>query len=462
MNSTYITELSLVGSGVSLPILDAAMKAAGIAKIEAAGSEPSTTNTDGVKSVTNPKFTPGGEAEKLLPKAGDFISFPFRALSATTVAAGTYRATEFPESVLRDSVELLNGQTAFENHWADPSNSVGLSENSSWANRSLQNGIIIPAGINTDIRVDVTTNKEIARKMLTGEICCVSVKVKFEWKPSHQFEKEWEFYEQMGEMQPDGTMCRRIATKILQYQEISIVNVGADPYAGMIDSEGMLRKIDSTQIYNIEGFKADETQKPSSQSAVDNSKMCLIALNKETLMLTKTPEGEEKATNQQFVEQLSLRKKENEALALKIKEGEEALANKIVEISQLSAKLTTATESLATVTSELAKSKIAADKWEAHMVARRDYVVDLYKKSTESPSEPIIALISKSDDTTLEALEKEYMGKVEQMFSFKCKKCESTEYSLQSSNNNGKKTPELGEPKKEIPAFAEPEIHEVI
>ena len=457
-----VIDMELIAAGISLPMPQAATSKL----LEQLESEPATTTGDGIKSATNPKFTPGGEAEKLIPKESDFISFPFRALSATTVAAYTYRATEFPEAVLRESVSLLNGQTAFQNHWADTSGSIGMSEESSWGERTTQNGVVIPAGINTNIKVDTTINKQIARKMLTGEICCVSVKVKFEWRPSHQFSKEWEFHEQLGEMQPDGTMCRRIATKILQYQEISVVNVGADPYAGMIDGEGMLRKIDNTQVYNVEGFSATETEKPTAENQVGQN-ICVVGLTKETLLLTKKQkpdpedkgEGEEK-TKAMTAELIAKYEGEKNALVEKLKAGEESLATKIVEISQLSAKLTTATEELAKKTAELEAAKISAEKWELHLTEKKTAVVDLYKKASESPSEAIISLIEKSNETELVALEKEYVKKAEQLFSFKCKKCESTEYSLQSSTTE-KANSKGNENKRSVPAFAEPEIHEV-
>src|SRR5210317_758975 len=62
----------------------------------------------------------------------------------------------------------------------------------------------------------------------------VSVTVTFEWKPSHKFEDENEFYGKLGTYDDKGELVRRVVTKIHAYHEISFVAHGADPYAQKI------------------------------------------------------------------------------------------------------------------------------------------------------------------------------------------------------------------------------------
>ena len=46
--------------------------------------------------------------------------------------------------------------------------------------------------------------------------------------------EEWEFYDKLGTIAEDGTMVRRIATRIISYKETSLVSHGADPFAQLI------------------------------------------------------------------------------------------------------------------------------------------------------------------------------------------------------------------------------------
>lgn len=186
-------------------------------------------------SVDYNTFYPDASPELFNPKEEEFIEPMFRMLSACIVAKN-YNPTEFPESVLRESMQLLVGQTVNCDHETDIANAIGSVKSVTWQNSFVQDGVTIPAGINAVLKIDGIANPRIVRGIYMDppSIHSNSVTVQFEWKPSHVFEKSWEFYDKLGTIAEDGTMVRRIATKIIAYRETSLVSHGADPFAQLI------------------------------------------------------------------------------------------------------------------------------------------------------------------------------------------------------------------------------------
>lgn len=175
------------------------------------------------------------DPEDLYPNDEEFIEPMFRLLSACIVSKN-YMPTEFPKNVLKDSMNLLVGQTVNCDHETDVANAIGSVKSVSWQESYTVDGVTIPAGINGVLKIDGKSNPRIARgiNMDPPSIHSNSVTVQFEWKPSHRFEKEWEFYDKLGTIAEDGTMVRRIATRIISYKETSLVSHGADPFAQLI------------------------------------------------------------------------------------------------------------------------------------------------------------------------------------------------------------------------------------
>lgn len=189
------------------------------------------SNTD--YNTYYPDVTP----EDVKPKDNEFIEPVFRMLS-NCIVAKNYMPTEFPEDVLKASMGLLVGQTVNCDHETEIGNAIGSVKEVSWQNAYTDEtmGIEIPAGINAVLKIDAKANPRIARGIMMDppSIHSNSVTVQFEWKPSHSFEKEWEFYDKIGTIAEDGTMVRRIVTKIISYKETSLVSHGADPFAQII------------------------------------------------------------------------------------------------------------------------------------------------------------------------------------------------------------------------------------
>ena len=189
------------------------------------------SNTD--YNTYYPDVTP----EDVKPKDDEFIEPVFRMLS-NCIVAKNYMPTEFPKDVLKASMGLLVGQTVNCDHETEIGNAIGSVKEVSWQNAYTDEtmGIEIPAGINAVLKIDAKANPRIARGIMMDppSIHSNSVTVQFEWKPSHSFEKEWEFYDKIGTIAEDGTMVRRIVTKIISYKETSLVSHGADPFAQII------------------------------------------------------------------------------------------------------------------------------------------------------------------------------------------------------------------------------------
>lgn len=189
------------------------------------------SNTD--YNTYYPDVTP----EDVKPKDNEFIEPVFRMLS-NCIVAKNYMPTEFPKDVLKASMGLLVGQTVNCDHETEIGNAIGSVKEVSWQNAYTDEtmGIEIPAGINAVLKIDAKANPRIARGIMMDppSIHSNSVTIQFEWKPSHSFEKEWEFYDKLGTIAEDGTMVRRIVTKIISYKETSLVSHGADPFAQII------------------------------------------------------------------------------------------------------------------------------------------------------------------------------------------------------------------------------------
>lgn len=203
------------------------------------------------------KFYPEVTAENVIPKPEDFVDIPFRLLTATVVGAHSWKATDFSDTaVLKASISKLEGKPVYPNHDPELYNWLGIVADTRWEEaRSTPMGETIPAGINGNLRIDAKTNPNIVRALLVGGIYSNSVTVNFLWVPSHQFDSVHEFEDRIGTYAEDGKMICRKVTEIIDYYESSLVFLGADPYAKLIDKEGHLLNVD---VANIAYSKEDE------------------------------------------------------------------------------------------------------------------------------------------------------------------------------------------------------------
>lgn len=180
-------------------------------------------------------YYPNVTKEDLNPQDSEFIEPVFRLLS-NCIVAKDYNPTEFPEEVLKASMNLLVGQTVNCDHETEIGNAIGSIKSVSWQDSyKADNGVVIPGGINGVLKIDAKANPRIARGILMDppSIHSNSVTVMFEWEKSHNM-SDTEFREKFNTKLGDGSLVRRIAKKIISYRETSLVSHGADPFAQII------------------------------------------------------------------------------------------------------------------------------------------------------------------------------------------------------------------------------------
>ena len=198
----------------------------------------------------------------VIPVQDDFFLFPFRQLSQTIVGGGSWKATDFSaDGVLKKSKKLLVGKPAYLNHNQQVGKEIGTIGDAEWAEPyKHSSGIMVPAGIEAPFILDknVGDNSDLIRKMMApiSPVQCCSVSVFFDWEASHEFKDQSDFYWQIGNM-IDEEMVRRNVTKIIDYVESSLVWMGADPFARLLDDNGKVVSIDRTAMYAKNQF-ADE------------------------------------------------------------------------------------------------------------------------------------------------------------------------------------------------------------
>lgn len=193
----------------------------------------------------------------VIPQQEDFMFFPFRHISATTVGGGSWKATDFSVgNVLKKSTNLLYKKPAYINHNQQVGKAVGTIGEPEWVGSYKHtNGFQIPGGIEAPFILDSKLEPELCRQLSSpvSPIDAASVSVFFEWEASHEFEREGDFYWHIGE-EIDGTMVRRIVTNIVDYMESSLVYMGADPYARGVGEKGEIVSIDRASAYSKSKF----------------------------------------------------------------------------------------------------------------------------------------------------------------------------------------------------------------
>ena len=393
-----------------------------------------------------PEVTPA----QFNPAEEEFIEPVFRMLS-NCIVAKNYNPTEFPAKVLKDSMNLLVGQTINCDHETEIGNAIGTVKSVSWqeAYTDKDTGIHIPAGINGVFRIDAKANPRIARgiNMDPPSIHSNSVTVMFEWKPSHNFEKEWEFYDKLGTVAEDGTIVRRIATRIICYKETSLVSHGADPFAqiikngklnnpsyagamyysfsdlppmGMEDLKSKMSFIDFKGVTEIDIMY--NTSKNFNIGDKPNSKSKNKDMNEELLKfidslfgaeLLKLAEGQEKSPEM--------------ALSM-IKEMVAENATLAESKIQLESEVTSLKEEVNSLKTEAKKNEPLVNIGANHLSDMRSSAVASYTKLMGDKVDETIITLLNNDSTNLEtiiSLKNGYEAQLEEKFPLRCSKCGS-------------------------------------
>jgi len=407
-------------------------------------------------------FYPGFSNKDLLPKPEDFVEFPFRLLSATIVAGGSWRSTDFSnEGMLKASTEKLVGKPVYPNHDSDDIvNNLGLIKSTKWTEGFTDSkGQKIPAGIDGIMSLDLKSNPKVVRGVLTGSIFSNSVTVDFEFEPSHKYENYQDFLEAVGTVHKDGKMVTRKATKIIDYYESSLVWLGADPYAKAINEKGELVNVDSSSVVSFsklpQSVKDDyETSKKyfvnacfSKNNSLSLAEQYEIDLNKRTsedtnmkfqaYLLKKLNLSADTELTEEMLDKSFAVLKEGEVLVAQA--TLDATTQEISTLKESNKAVTTLTEEVTTLKKEAGEVKEFVELGKSTLTAKRDEVKRLYSLSVDNkPDASVIATFEAAAPAALEGFLQLYGKSLVSKFTGTCKSCKSTDISFQSSETGDK------------------------
>lgn len=451
-------------------------------------------------SVNDPKFYEGISAKDVIPKEEDFIEVPFRLLSATTVGAGTWKATDFSDAtMLKKSMDKLNNKPVYKDHETDLDNWVGIVRGTKWTESTTQGGIKVPAGIDGLLAIDAKTNPKIARGVLLGSIFSNSVTVEFSWEMSHEFENEWDFYENVGKMGKDGKMIRRVVKEISNYHETSLVWLGADPFAKAVAEDGTLNHIDVGSVYEftkqsygkVDKVDLKEETEDVKSYLRDNKKLVInFALDKNTLSLARKNKVEQntqeemekflaafiaafgthfnlkagdKPTDEQmvgFLKDLKLSSEDADKLALvdkfsalmKTEDGKEpenvdeflekhsfVSSERLASLEAVEKEVEQLRTEKTNLETENASLKKYAETGKKYSKFKKDEAIRLYKATVgiENVEQSVVDLFNKAEDEAIDGLLKQYTKGATEKFSGTCSDCGSHNFKFQSSFTSG-------------------------
>lgn len=397
-------------------------------------------------------YYPDLKPEDLVPKDNEFIEPMFRLLSATIVSKNYYPTDFSLPGVLKNSMNLMLGQTVNCDHATDIGNAIGSVSKVVWQEAYKDGDILIPAGINGILKIDGKSNPRIARGILMEppSIHSNSVTVQFRWEKSHPDLSDDEFYDKIGTYDDKGELIRRMVTEIIRYTETSLVSHGADVYAQKIGEDGkIVNPKYANRVWNsYSEVKTEENNSTHNTYYYNNN----TNKNQETMKL-------EEFLAKLFGDNM-----------LSLNEGEQPTADKALELvrsliennSTLSNSETTLKEQVTTLTNEVTSlkasiesSKDMVELGKSYITELREKVLNNYKKICKDSldeKDPIVLMIN-SDTTpviTLQGLNKSYTQRLEELYPLTCSKCGSKDVSRSSSfkeeEGNGGNTDSLKEP----------------
>jgi len=419
---------------------------------------------------SSPNYTtyyPDATAEDFDPKDDEMIQPVFRALSNVTVHK-QWNPVYFPENVLQESMPLLIGQTVNIDHETALGNAIGAVLSTEWQEKYKTGGKEIPAGINMVLNIDAKSNPRIARgiQMNPPSIHSNSVTVQFTWEPSHPEMETSDFWDKLGTYDADGKLIQRIATKIIQYKETSLVNHGADPFAKQIkDGKIINPTMAQRQYYGITAnsalsdysvdiqkrafsdafidFKSFSETSLSADSTIpktlinnistqENSQEMDKHLAQLTVMLVAAGITNPVVTEENFGEKL----KELNTSMLAFKAKAEANGAGTTEATfQFDGKEVTGTETIQNSINALeAKAKIG----DTALTALREKTLANYKLAMGDKEDAnMVKLIEDSNYEIASALNLQYEKQAEEHFSLTCEKCGSKEISRAAAKPEG-------------------------
>lgn len=441
-----------------------------------------------------PEVDPTGDPDQFSnPAETEFVYPVFRAISEVLLHAGRFNwnLDLFTEpGVLRASIPLLIGQAIYPDHKNDLGKELGVVLDAFYEDSysiSLENGetLVVPAGINVVMKIDVKSNPEIARRIMMDppSIHSCSTTFMFNWRPSHDLEETdgdgiEDFFYKLGTMAPDGQLYRRICTEVIAYQELSLVPHGADSFAKKINQETgeitlpqHVQKMaqllqNSTPVLEPTDFYEYSYKKLTSQeplkAALEENKAPELNSAEALLKSANTDTTPKTTSNNHSNPKTSMPQPQNGVLdsqqmirlgvILNLDESDatdpQQLSNAIEKLAaahrSYQEELTDLRKLKTDLTSENNIMKEKVDKLEPKaqvgeqaMTSLRNRVLHLYHKLHNKPDTAMLALINQADFAGLQSFEKDYSEKMDNKFAGYCNNCGSHDVTRASAHYSG-------------------------
>lgn len=398
-----------------------------------------------------------------VPSGEEYVTPTYRLLS-NTIVAKDWLPTLFPENVLKESMHLMEGQTVFTDHSWSIDNAIGSVQEVYWQDSYVtDDGLKIPAGINGVFKIDAKSNPKIARGIMMDppSIHSNSVTVRFEWVPSHPGMDIHEFWSKIGSYDADGKLIHRIATKIISYNETSLVWAGADPFAKKIGDDGHIILPQSAKAnsedeshYSFKGFSADgRTLVGSEQGLVDScTPLALydfkslsldntkINNNKQPINKMNTEEQEKKEQDsfvQKLIDQGIFGESVNtpELIISSIQSLKSEKDKALNEVTSLNEQLKTLKGEVETLKKEATATSSYTEAGKIYRKTMQDEAVEAYTKVMGEKVDNTMLETLKSDETSLsviKAIRDTYTQSLEDKFPMACNDCGSHNVSRSS------------------------------
>lgn len=475
MPPQVLTSTMILGAGHSIMIPHAPVIPPGFSEkfFDAAKTNKESISKFGLFSnIDYNTFFPDVQPKDFNPEEDEFIEPIFRLLS-NCIVSKNYNPTEFPADVLKASMPLLVGQTVNCDHETNIGNAIGSVVDVFWQEAyKTADGQEIPAGINGKLKIDAKANPRIARgiNMDPPSIHSNSVTVQFEWKPSHDFENPWEFWDRLGTYDENGQMIRRIATRIISYKETSLVSHGADPFAQLLDNKGkIINPGYASSVYNSfsEVIKEKVSSSCSSAFSTDYKALGEVAVMHNTSININegeqpSPVGKNQNKNimnkelQEFLEKLfgegmlSLAEGSSASVELVLTEVKKLVQDKkdlSTQLTEAQNNASTLQEKVTNLENEAKENTSFIEMGKNHLKEVREATLASYKKISgeEKIDIHIVNLIENTASLDLlVSLKSTYDAQLEEKFPLHCADCGSHNINRASSvsqeENNGKKT----------------------
>lgn len=437
----------------------------------------------GFFDASSPNYTtfyPDVKPEDFTPNEEDFIEPVYRALSNVTVHKNR-NPVYFSEKVLKESMPLLVGQTINIDHETAIGNAIGSVKSVEWQNSYKLNGKEIPAGINMVMRIDAKSNPRIARgiQMDPPSIHSNSVTVQFTWEPSHPELDSNEFWNKLGTYDKDGKLIQRVVTKVVGYNETSLVNHGADPFAKQVKGGKIVHPTMAQRKYygitansefsdystevqkrafcdHFMDFKnlsedSEEAQGTIPETLINdnnteqqNSEQMKQYLSKLTLMLIAAGANDPQVTEENFGEKFNELNTLINGLSAKAKEN---------ELQQISLTINGQRETdLGTIQNQITALENQATIGNEALADVRTRALNAYQLITpeENQDESMITLINTADFKVAKALKLQYENQVEKELPLTCKDCGSQNVNRASATVENNDSPEDGDSSEEV------------